>query len=274
MRTLITVTVVLALSAVAHAGRGGSEATIRSAVRSGNADAIIAALEQAENIPCSSTCMTMVMELTENDDYRIREVAAWWFARRPAQKRELAERSLAELVTGDSTAARNAADILGTFGAAASIEPLATAYARDGLEEPARVAIVRALGRIGNTAGNPTLAAAFGDPSAAVRLEAIEAWRHMRRQDGAAPVAALVADADVSVRRAAAATVGFFRQADARAALETALTSDPDPAARRNAAWALGRIGDEASRDALTAAAADPSGLVRMTAKAALRQLR
>nr|MBA3817892.1 HEAT repeat domain-containing protein [Deltaproteobacteria bacterium] len=49
---------------------------------------------------------------------------------------------------------------------------------------------------------------------------------------------------------------------------------DTDAFVRRNAAWALGRLGDAASRSALTRATTDLSGLVRMTAKAALAQLR
>jgi HEAT repeat protein len=43
---------------------------------------------------------------------------------------------------------------------------------------------------------------------------------------------------------------------------------------RRNAAWALGKLGQSASRDVLYAAQTDASGLVRMTAKAALAALR
>jgi HEAT repeat protein len=39
---------------------------------------------------------------------------------------------------------------------------------------------------------------------------------------------------------------------------------------RRNAAWALGQIGSSASRNALTVAASDKSGLVRNVARASL----
>lgn len=44
--------------------------------------------------------------------------------------------------------------------------------------------------------------------------------------------------------------------------------------ARRNAAWALGKVGTAASRDALTTATADKSGLVRMVARASLASLK
>jgi HEAT repeat protein len=261
-------------SAAADAGRGGSFAKIRSAAQRGGIDAIVAELERAEDIPCSSACMSFVIELTGHADYRVREAAAWWLARRPAQRAELAEASEAALVAGDATAVRDAADVLGTFAHRSAVAPLAAAYARSGLPVEARVAIVRALGRIAHPSGNPALGQAMADGDAAVRRAAVVAWRGVLRQKGAAPVAGLIADGDAAVRREAASVVGMFREASARAALEAAATGDADPMVRRNAAWALGRIGDLASRDALTAASADPSPLVRMTARAALRQLR
>lgn len=264
----------VALAPDALAGRGGSKGTIRSAIRSNNADAIISALEQAENIPCDTECMTMVMDLVDHDEYRVREVAAWWFARRPAQKKELAEAASAWLQLEDSEKARNGADVLGTFGYAQYLPVLEQAAIRSTFSAEARAHAVRALGRIGNKAANGTLAAAMQDASPKVRLEAVGAWRRMLKQDGAAPVAALVEDSDSAVRRAAIGAVGTFREASARAALESVVASDGDPASRRNAAWALGRIGDAASREVLRAATADESSLVRMTAKAAMRQLR
>ncbi len=258
----------------ANAGRGGSPGTIRSAIRSNNADAIVAALEQAENIPCNSDCMGMVMDLLDNDDYRVRQVASWWFARRPAQMKEVAELATAWLTTGSSTDARNGADILGTFGYAKHIATLTTASQKSGLDAPARAAIVKALGDIANKSANATVATAMTDSDASVRLSAVTAWKNMLKQNSAEPVVALVSDSDVQVRRAAISTVGKFRSADARVALEAALASDADSAVRRNAAWALGRIGDAASREVLRAAIDDPSSLVRTTAKVAMGKLR
>ena len=88
-----------------------------------------------------------------------------------------------------------------------------------------------------------------------------------------APLVALVADSDNVVRRKAAGAIGHLRDAAGRVALEQQLTTDPDPVVRRNAAWALGRIGDVSSRSVLEAATRDESGLVRMVARQALRQL-
>ena len=260
--------------APAHAGRGGSFAKIRSAAEHGNPDAIVAELERAEQIPCTSECMTFVMGLLSHDSYYVRDGAAWWFARRAAQKAELEEMSVATLATGDSTEVRNAADTLGRVGHPRNLVALGDALTRGGVEAEARVAIVRAVGRLANRTGNAVLQVALTDSSPLVRREAIRSWSKILRQDGAAPVAPLVSDADVTVRRAAAEVVGRFRVASARAALEQIVSSDTDAAARRNAAWALGRIGDAGSRTVLEAAANDASSLVRLTARAALRQLR
>jgi HEAT repeat protein len=265
----------LALAAPdALAGRGGSFARIRSATEHGSTDAIAAELERAENIPCNSECMTFVMDLLDHESLAVRDAAAWWFARRPAQKAEVSERALARLASGDSTAVRNAADTLARVGHPRVIPDLAAALGRAGLSDEARAHTVRALGKIAHLSANPALGGAMSSTSPLVRREAALAWAAILRQLDAEPVGALVADADVSVRRAAAEVVGRFRSAPARSALEERVVSDPDPVVRRNAAWALGRIGDPASRAALTAAADDPSSLVRMTAAAALRQVR
>lgn len=273
-RTVLLAASMLAAASPAFAGRGGSFAKIRSAAEHGSTDAIVAELERAENIPCSTECMTFVMDLLEHDSWYVRDGAAWWFARRPSQKAELEERSLALLATGASVDVRNAADTLARVGHPRDIEALGAALSRSGVEADARTAVVRAIGTLGNKLGSPVLSQAMSDPSAQVRRQAVLSWSKILRQSGAAPVAALVSDSDLQVRRASAQVVGRFREASARRALETLVTSDADAAVRRNAAWALGRIGDAASRDALTAATTDSSSLVRMTAKAALRQLR
>ena len=188
--------------------------------------------------------------------------------------KEIAERATAWLSLDDSVQARNGADILGTFGYAKYIPVLSAAVVKTSLSNDARAAAVQALGNIGNMDANTVVAQAMTDGDASVRLQAVLSWKKMLKQTTAEPVVALVADADVSVRRAAVATVGSFRVASARTNLETALAGDADPALRRNAAWALGRIGDAASREVLQAATTDESSMVRMTAKVALSKLR
>jgi HEAT repeat protein len=266
-----TVAVAASASLPALAGRGAHRAEVAGAVRTGNADAIIAVLEKAENMPATAATVTLIEGLLADDDYRIREVAAWWFARRAAHKTRLAAAGFEALGAADSVAARNAADMLGTFRHPQAVAALSAAAIRGDLSAEARAASVRALGTIGHPAGADALAAAMSDPDAAVRLQAALAWAEIRRQDHAVPVAALVGDADVSVRRVAARVAGKYREASARAALETALASDADTLVRRNAAFALGRIGDPGSRDALRLAAdTDESVMVRAYARRAL----
>jgi HEAT repeat protein len=214
------------------------------------------------------------MKLLDDTRYEVREVAAWWFARRPAQKSDITERSLAHLAGSDSDLARNAADILGAFEDPGAIAALSMAVQRPDLSAEARAHAAQALGEIGHIAANPALEVAMRDGDAGVRLAAVSAWLDIRNQGEATPVIARIADADVRVRRKAAAVAGGLREVDARAALEAQLASDADPAVRRNAAWALGRIGDAASSAVLTAAREDPSPMVRMTARVALRNLR
>lgn len=258
----------------AEAGRGGNFNKIRAAAQNGNPDAIVAELERAERIPCSDECMNFVLGLTEHDSYYVRDAAAWWFARRPAQKGALEQRSVSALATGNSLEVRNAADALGRVGHPRDIADLDAALSRSALSEEARAHVVRAIGKLAHASGAAALSGAMSDSSARVRREAVIAWSALLRQSNAAPVVGLVSDTDLSVRRAATQAVGRFREATARAALEELVVSDADAAVRRNAAWALGRIGDAGSRAALTTAASDSSSLVRMTAKAALRQLR
>lgn len=265
--------VVLGLSSPAHAGRGGSSSRIQNAVATGSVDAIIAEVERAERLTCDS-CTPIVMDLLDNDRYELREVAAWWFARRAALRVQLHDRSVTDLAGSDSRLARNAADILGTFRHPNAIPALSTALARTDLSAEARASIAQALGTIGNQRGSVALATAMRDGDASVRLAAVTAWAKIRKQTNAAPVVALVGDANIEVRLAATAVVGGLRDGAARAALETAVVGDSDPGVRRNAAWALGQIGDPASRPALVTATTDTSALVRSTAKAALYALR
>jgi HEAT repeat protein len=272
---LATAAVLIGPAGTAQAGRGGSHSRIQNAIRTGSSAALIAEIERAERLICSSACIETMMSLLEDSRYEVREAAGWWFARRPAQKAELREAALASLQGSDSIAARNAADMLGAFRDGTSLPALEAAALRQDLSAEARQAAVRALGLIRALDASATLATAMRDSSAAVRLEAVNAWYMLTGQTGAQPVIALIADADAEVRRKAAGVAGALREAGARAALEQRLASDDDVLVRRHAAWALGEIADPASRPALEAAqAGDSSSVVRGTAKVALRQLR
>jgi HEAT repeat protein len=266
------VALVLCAAMPAYAGVGGSAPKIRSAIESGSVDAIIAEVERAEGLACDE-CVQLVTNLTEDSRYQVREVAAWWFAKRPAMKKMLAEQFDRELVTGGTLKVRNAADFLGATMTYASLPNLSAAIRRD-VGADAKIAVVRALGVLGHKNGDDALALAMADRDAGVRAAAVRAWRDIYDQVDAGPAVGLLADPDATVRAEAATLVGAMKTTAGRAGLETLVVSDGSPVVRRNAAWALGKLGLAASRDALAKASTDASSLVRMTAKASLAQLR
>ncbi len=263
----------MAMPFSAHAGRGASYGTIMGAIRSNNADAIVSEVERAERLTCGA-CIEPIMQLLDHDDYRVREVAAWWIARRPAQKEEVRDMSIARLYGTDPVLARNGADALGTFRHPDAIPALSFAATRADLTPEARAAAVQALGTIANPQGTAAVVAAMSDSDATVRVTAVNAYYALRGDRDGTALLALVGDSDLEVRRQATAVIGTLKVASAVSALESALASDADVQVRRNAAWALGQIGDPSAHDTLQAAAdGDASSIVRSVAKAAIRGL-
>jgi HEAT repeats len=269
---LAAVALVVCAALPASAGVGGSAEKIRAAVASGSVDAIVAEVERAESLACGE-CVQLVTNLTEDSRYQVREVAAWWFAKRPAMKQMLVTQFDAELLTGGTIKVRNAADFLGATMNYASLPNLRAAIRRD-VGPEAKLSIVRAVQLLGHKNGNDALTVAMADRDAGVRAAAARAWRDIVEQTDAGPVVGLLADADATVRAEAATVIGGLKAAAGRAGLEALVVGDPSPTVRRNAAWALGKIGQAASRDALVKASGDASSLVRMTAKASLALLR
>jgi HEAT repeat protein len=269
---LAAVALVLCAALPAYAGKGGSSAKIRAAVDSTSVDAIIAEVERTEALACGE-CVQLVTNLTEDSRYEVRAVAAWWFAKRPALKKMLAEQFDGDLLTGGTVKVRNAADFLGRTMSYTALPSLRAAIKRD-VGPEAKLAIVRAVHYLGHRGGNEALTVAMADRDATVRAEAARAWRDIFDQVDAGPVVALLGDSDATVRAEAATVVGAMKTLAGRAALEALVVGDASPIVRRNAAWALGKLGQAASRDALAKASSDESGLVRMTAKTALGQLR
>ena len=251
---------------------GPSAESVLLAIDSGVAASIVAELERSENLLCPR-CVGPVRGLLGDERYEVRVAAAWWIAKRP-QAAQAAADAAAAVAGDDSVAVRNAADVLGALGRPSAVAALANAVQRGSLSVEARVHAARALGAIGHPDANPALAQAMQDGSPELRRQAIASWMQIRTQVDAAPVVALIDDEDVTVRRKAAAVVGSLRDAVGRVALQARLANDEDAAVRRNAAWALGQIGDLQSRSTLEAAMNDGSGLVRLTARAALRALR
>lgn len=256
----------------AQAGKGGSAAAIQAAVNSHSTDAIIAEIERTEGLICDE-CIQIVTNLTEDPRFEVREVAAWWFAKRPAFRDMLATQFLDDLPHGDTTRVRNAADFLGRTRTFTALPQLRAAIHRSDLGVDARLAVVRAVGFMAHTSGNEALTTAMADSDASVRAAAVVAWRDVLDQTTAQPVVALLGDRDANVRAQAAGVVGGMLEQSARGALEALVVSDPDSVVRRNAAWALGQLGNAASHAALLQATSDKSGLVRGVAKAALAGL-
>ena len=174
-------------SSPALAGRGGSAERIQAAVVSGSTAAIAAELERTESLICEE-CIPLVTALTEDARYDVREVAAWWFSRRPGLRDMMIDGFVADLPHGDTTKVRNAADFLGRNRTLSAIAPLRAAIHRTDLGVEARLAVVRAIGYMRQLSGNDVLLTAMADPDAGVRAAAVTAWRGMFGQQNAQPV--------------------------------------------------------------------------------------
>ena len=269
---LAAVALTLGIALPAYAGKGGSNAQIVQAVQSGSTGAIIAEVERTEGLACTE-CVQTVTNLLEDNRYEVREVAAWWFAKRVALKEVMAQEFTAELANGSSIEVRNAADFLGATVELKSLPALRAAIHRSGLTSEAKLAIVRAVKYMAHVGGNPVLVTAMTDADPAVRTAAVTAWRDVLGQTSATEVEPSLRDGDAKVRAAAAGVVGAMHDMAAVATLEQLVTTDTDPFVRRNAAWALGKLGSASSRQALTTASTDKSGIVRNVAKASLATL-
>jgi hypothetical protein len=257
---------------VALAGKGGSATAIQAAVNSTSVDAIIAEVERAESLICEE-CLQVMTGLTEDSRFPVREVAAWWFARRPALRDMLVTQFVADLPRGNTVQVRNAADFLGRTRMFSALPQLRAAAQRSDVGVEGRLALVRAVGFMAHTSGNPVLTIGMADSDPSVRAAAVVAWRDMLGQQNAQPIVGLLNDSDANVRAQAAGVVGGMAEQSGRGALEVLVVGDPDSVVRRNAAWALGQLGNAASRTALVQATSDKSALVRGVAKASLAQL-
>jgi HEAT repeat protein len=257
----------------ALAGRGGDAGLIKSAVSTGSVDAIVAEVERAEKLMCEE-CLDTMIALTEHPRYEVREVAAWWFAKRPGAAKIMVSQFKDDLALGGSIKVRNAADFVGRIREFGALPDLKTALARTDITPEAKVAIVRAVGFMAHPDGNAILTVAITDSSPDVRAAAAIAWRDILGQLTAKPLLGLLSDGDARVRAQAATVLGAYGELDARTTLEQLVMSDSDPFVRRNAAWALGRIGQIGSSIALTFALNDSSGLVRGVARGSLSSLK
>lgn len=271
---LAAVALALAASAApAVAGKGGSAAQLKDAVRSNSTDAIVAEIERTESLICEE-CMQTMINLTEDNRYAVREAAAWWFARRPGSKDIMVSQMNDDLTGADSIHVRNAADFVGRVREYKSLPELRIAIKRTDLSAEAKVAIVNAVGFMAHIDGNGILLTAMQDAEPTVRQAAVTAWRDILGQMDVTPVIGMLDDSNAQVRAQAATVVGAYASKGAREKLEQLVVNDADPYVRRNAAWALGKIGSLSSQQALLTATKDASGLVSGYAKASLATLK
>jgi HEAT repeat protein len=264
----------LAAAGTAVAGRGSSPQAVQRAIASGSPDAIKSELERAERLVCVS-CVDMVRTLIDNQNQGIRQVAAWWLARRGVV-RTIRVEMLNRLAQPDSIAARNAADVLGEFHTPSSIPALSAALANPVFTSEARAHMAQALGRISRPAVVAPLTSALAGSDGVVKVAAMQALQSIAGLRDGSAVAPLLADGDVAVRAEAATTLGMFHDPSGTAALVTALQNDASPVVRQKAAWALGEIraNTTVAGPALQQAAAnDTSPFVRSLAAASLTKL-
>jgi HEAT repeat protein len=264
----------LGTAGTASAGTGGSYSTIQQAISANSVDSIKAELERTEFLVCAG-CVDLVTPLVDHPDFRVRTVAAWWLARRAVAK-QVQVSMINRLSQPDSTAALNAADVLGEFHYVSSIPALGAALSNPIFSGAARAEMAKALGTIGRPAGTQYLTAALSDSDPMVRSASLVALRTISGFRDGSVAAPLVADGDAGVRAEAVITVGMMKYAGGASALVTAL-GDSSPAVRKKAAWALGEVGASsaiASGPLQNAASNDPSPFVRSLAKAALTKLK
>lgn len=289
MKTKMKIAISLLLTAAAliaapsvHAGRGSSRDAITSAIASNSVDAIASELERAERLYCPS-CVPLVRPLLDHTDRRVRQVAAWWLARRGLAD-DLLEQMTPRLRGADPTAARNAADVLGALRRPQAIVALGAALTTPTVAAEARAAAALALGRIGELAALPALTSALAADDPAVRAAALASMRELRGFGDPLPAIPALADQDAKVRGQAIYTIGATggsglgdaARVSAARALADRLASDSSATVRRQAAWALGEIGAPASVAAAPlsrAAEGDADVRVRTIARAAITRL-
>jgi HEAT repeat protein len=276
MRTTIVAMLGVLAAGPALAGRGSSPGAIKSAIASDSGDVITSELERAEHLVCPG-CVPLVRPLLDHPDRRVRQVAAWWLARRGLGPDLVATMSERLSAADDPVRARNAADVLGELRRSEAIEPLGAAVANVTLAVEARVAAAQALGSIGDPAAVVPLGRALAAREASVRGAAVAGLRELRGFQDSTPALPLLADADEWVRTQAVLTVGATRKASPAAVPALVkLLGDPSSSVRKKAAWALGEIGAPAAvaGPALQRAAReDRDPLVRSLASAASSRL-
>lgn len=248
-----------------------SQDQLMSEIENATPERLFTLLEYGERVECHSCVPLLQRQLLENDDARVREIAAWWLRRRPFGFAAVYREIRTVLATdADPVRRARAAEALGEF-----MDPHGVQYLGDALSDSdvrVRAAAVRGLGRINSPAGVTHIVAAFTDAEASVREAAVAQVLYVNFFREHEALMGLLADDSALVRRRAALALGTFRVSEASPALTAMLSGDADSMVRQAAAWALGRIGGTEARAALTAQRdAEDVSLVRDAIEVALR---
>lgn len=244
---------------------------LENAIRVGSPTLLTSMLEYGERVECH-TCVPMLeRRLLEDSNSDVREISAWWLARRPFGFAAVYHDIRTVLASdADATRRARAAEALGNFADPHGIDHLGTAFMTDTASE-VRVAAVHGIAEINAPEGLPFISLALADADPGVRAAALTMITRINFFDDYDALIPLLADTDGTMRRRAATVVGSLRVGAAVAGLAAMLRGDVDVSARREAAWALGRIGGAEATSALTeVAASSPPAEVRNAINVAL----
>jgi HEAT repeat protein len=231
-------------------------------------------LEHGEKVECLS-CIPLVAGLLYDSHAKTREIAAWWLRRRifgvfgEGQVYSQVIATLGDSSQPESRRAR-AANALGEFLALSGAVPLAAAIRNDP-SALVRVSAVQALERMNSEGPEGELGVAMNDADEGVRAAALHAATRVNVFSNLDAVVGLIGDESATVRQAAAAALGTMRARDSvdSLVLLTSTENESSAAVRKAAVWSLGQIRDASAIDAVIAAQHDPDAFVRDAARAA-----
>ena len=165
-------------------------------------DAIIAEVERTRDVWSAANVYRRSPSCSPTIGYAVREVAAWWFAKRPSSQQQMAAQMVSAARGWRLDRVRNAADFLGTAKTYKALPLLRATMQRGGtLTVDAQLAIVRAADAMAHTDGNSILVAGMSDADPSVRTAAVYAWRDVLGQANVSPVEGLLGCQLASSRR-------------------------------------------------------------------------
>ena len=183
-------------------------------------------------------------------------------------ERSLYESSMDDLASTDRHARRRAADALRAMGSRAAAPLVASAVGRE-RDEEVKVALLAALGALGETAAAEVAGRELSDPRPGVRAAALDALSALSGPAAESRLLGALGDPSPLVRRRAVLLLGFAGGPAAEEALRATL-SDRDPGVARAAALALSGLPTASAQGALTRALDHGDESVRRVASKAV----